>query len=74
MSKDELATGLKHGHEYQWTYLGIDYSLLPGYDSGGVYFVVKGQGERKYPDVDAVIQDGFDLVAMTTDNPTLDEY
>lgn len=74
MSKDELIEGLNHGHEYQWTYLGKEYSLLPGYEAGGVYFIVKGQEARKYQDVDSVIQDGYDLVAMTTDNPTLDEF
>ena len=74
MSIDELVVGLSHGHEYQWTYLGKEYSLLPGYEAGGVYFIVKGKGGKKYPDVDSIIQDGNDLVAMTTDNPTLDEF
>ena len=74
MSKDELIEGLNHGHEYQWTYLREEYSLLPGYESGGVYFIVVGQDVRKYRDVDSIIRNGYDLVAMTTGNPTLEEF
>ena len=74
MSKQELITGLQKGHEYQWTYEGQEYSLLLRRNTGTIWFYSGGKTGKEYRDIEEIIAEGYDLIAMTTDNPTLDEF
>ncbi len=71
--KQGIIDGLKHGHEYEWTYEGRTYSLCPMLPAETVLFFCEGIGSKAYPSVDAIIADGFDLVKMMNENPDLYE-
>lgn len=74
MSKEELIQSLNKGHEYQWTYEGKEYSLLLRRGTGMIWFYSEDQAGKEYRGIEEVIADGYDLLTMMTDNPTLDEF
>ena len=74
MTKNVLIKNLKAGHEYQWSYNGKRYSLLPRNNTGMIFFYMEGSEGKEYSSVDEIITSGYDLLTMMNDNPTLDEF
>ncbi len=74
ITKKDIVEGLKFGHEYEWIYEGIKYSLLPTWSKPAIYFCIEGSNAKSYNSIDEIIKDGYDLVKMMDNNPELYEY
>ncbi len=73
-TKKEIADGLKNGHEYEWSFGGKEYYLLPTWSNPPIVFQIKGGPSKLYNDIDEIIADGFDLISMMDGNSELYEY